>query len=111
MALKTKHIAVVCNYKLLENRVGGMDYFFWAFNTKCLAHNIKVDWFFPNTGTHGKYQEFNIIASHGLTIERNFLNHIEQNTTQYTHVITHFVELCTSFFAKLKKQIQFTTVS
>ncbi len=30
-----KKIAVVCNYGLTPNRVGGMDRFFWLFDKKC----------------------------------------------------------------------------
>lgn len=100
-----QHIAIVCNYKLLEDRIGGMDYFFWAFNKKCLEQNIKIDWFFPNNGSHGDYHTFNIIASNNTSIETNFINFIKNNTTNYTHVITHFVELCTSFYAVIKKEL------
>ncbi|WP_055435386.1 glycosyltransferase family 4 protein [Lacinutrix algicola] len=101
-----QHIAVICNYKLLENRVGGMDYFFWAFNKKCLEENITVDWFFPNTATHGDYNAFNIIANENISIEALFINHIKTNKTGYSHVVTHFVELCTSFFAEIKKNLK-----
>ncbi|QXP61691.1 glycosyltransferase family 4 protein [Olleya sp. HaHaR_3_96] len=100
-----QHIAVICNYKLLENRVGGMDYFFWTFNKKCLEQNVKVDWFFPNTATHGDYSTFNSIIAESVSIENNFINHIHSNTVNYTHVITHFVELCTPFFKTVKKKL------
>ncbi|WP_289045566.1 glycosyltransferase family 4 protein [uncultured Olleya sp.] len=97
-----QNIAVICNYKLLENRVGGMDYFFWAFNKKCLEQHIEIDWFFPNIATHGEYNTFNIIANEKAPIEESFINYTKKNNTHYTHVITHFVELCTSFHAQVK---------
>lgn len=100
-----QHIAAVCNYELLEDRVGGMDYFFWAFNKQCLERNIQIDWFFPSKAEHGDYNKFNIIATEKVSIESSFTNYIKNNTTNYTHVITHFLELCTSFFATIKKQL------
>ncbi|WP_158844246.1 glycosyltransferase family 4 protein [Algibacter sp. L1A34] len=106
-----QRIAVICNYQLLDNRVGGMDYFFWEFNTLCLQNAVKVDWFFPNQATHGRYNELNIIADKNTTIETSFINYITSNATNYTHVITHFVELCTSFFAIIKKALSTTIIS
>lgn len=111
MDIERQHIAIICNYQLLEDRVGGMDYFFWAFDTVCKKNKIKVDWFFPNQATHGKYSELNIIADKTKTVEANFSNYISNNTTNYTHVITHFVELCTSFFATIKKELSATVIA
>ncbi len=102
MELKQKHIAVICNYELLEDRVGGMDYFYWAFNKTCMEEGIKIDWFFPNIAKHGNYHEFKIIPAYDLSIEASVIKHLETNTVQYTTIITHFVELCTSFFASLR---------
>jgi glycosyltransferase involved in cell wall biosynthesis len=111
MGLKGEHIAVICNYQLPEDRLGGMDYFFWAFDALCVENNINVDWFFPNQATHGKYSQLNIIADKTTTVESNFSNYISNNTTNYTHVITHFVELCTSFFATIKKELSATVIA
>lgn len=111
MDVKEQHIAILCNYELLEDRIGGMDYFFWAFNTMCLKNNIRVDWFFPNQVTHGKYSQLNIIANKNTTVQTRFYNHITNNTTNYTHVITHFVELCTPFFATIKKKLSATVIA
>ena len=100
------HIALVCNYKLLSNRIGGMDYFFWAFNKKCIKNNINIDWFFLNNAKHGSYNKFNIIADENLSVEANFINYIKTNSVNYKYVITHFVELCTSFFSDIKKEMK-----
>lgn len=99
----TKKIAIICNYELLESRVGGMDYFFWAFNKKCAEKQIAVDWFFPNTASHGDYHLFNIISSQGKSLELHFIHHIKTQNFEYSYIITHFVELCTSFFKDIKK--------
>ena len=57
-----KKIAVICNYQLLPERVGGMDYFFWRFDQKCKENNCAIDWFFPNKATHGDYNKLNIYS-------------------------------------------------
>lgn len=97
-----QRIAVICNYELLPERVGGMDYFFWLFDAKCKENNIAVDWFFPNKGTHGKYMELNIIPSNYEDLEP-FFNRYYTNQP-YSHIITHFVELCTAFFKAIRKK-------
>lgn len=98
-----KKIAVLCNYQLLPERVGGMDYFFWEFNQKCNENNIDVDWFFPNKNKHGEYSKLNIIASNYQNVEVCFLNYCKITNRNYSYIITHFVELCTTFFYKIKQ--------
>ena len=98
--MKNSKIAVICNYELLPERVGGMDYFFWLFDQKCKANNIEAHWFFPNTSNHGNYKNATIFDSNYTNVENYFLNHFANN--QYDFVFTHFVELCTPFFKKFK---------
>jgi L-malate glycosyltransferase len=100
---KPKKIAVVCNYQLLPERVGGMDYFFWQFDHKCKQNNILVDWFFPNTSHHGSYPDLTIYAGETASVENHFLKFCSDNATDYSHIITHFIELCTPFFKKAKQ--------
>lgn len=97
-----KRIAIICNYELLESRIGGMDYFFWAFHKKCKEQDIQIDWFFPNTAVHGDYAFFNIIPSKNTTLEQHFIQHIKSKQVAYSFIITHFVELCTPFFKDIK---------
>lgn len=101
--MKPTHIALICNYELLPERIGGMDYFFWAFNKKCKEHQIEIDWFFPNKASHVGYDSFKIIPAENTSVEQHFIQYISTEKVQYTHIITHFVELCTSFFAEIKK--------
>jgi len=103
MGIKLQKIAIICNYKLLPERVGGMDYFFWDFDKKCKGNNIQVDWFFPNQSNHGNYTDLTINSNADLTLEDYFLSFYKENKPEYTHIITHFVELCTTFFFKIKK--------
>ena len=99
---KIKSIAILCNYELLPERVGGMDYFFWEFDKKCKENNLHVDWFFPNTSLHGEYPQLTIYDSNYGNIENFFLEFEKEN--EYSHIITHFLELCTPFHYKIKKQ-------
>jgi len=96
-----KKIAVICNYQLLPERVGGMDYFFWRFDQKCKENSCAIDWFFPNKATHGDYNKLNIYSSDFKNVEHYFLNHHVQN--EYDYIIMHFVELCTPTIKKIKE--------
>jgi len=96
-------IALICNYELLPGRVGGMDYFFWDFDKKCKENNISVDWFFPNESRHGGYVNLTIYSKVNISVENHFLSFIQNDNSDYTHIITHFVELCTPFFAEVRK--------
>ncbi len=97
-----KHIAILCNYRLMEERIGGMDQFFVRFDRYCTAQGVKVDWFFPNTAEHVGYSELDI-HPFGTQLEPFFLNHLKENKAQYDVIVTHFTELCTSFFKKIKQ--------
>lgn len=101
--MESRKIAVICNYKLLPERVGGMDHFFWQFDAKCKENNIQVDWFFPNHSSHGDYDKLTILESKNASLESFFLDYCLHNNSKYESVITHFVELCTPFFKKVKR--------
>ena len=98
-----KKIAVICNYELLPERVGGMDYFYWLFNTECKKNNISVTWFFPNRSHHGKYNELEIkIPENKESLETCFLNYCATENVNFDVVYVHFLELCTSFYKQIK---------
>ncbi len=109
MDVKPKKIAVLCNYELLPERVGGMDYFFWLFDEKCKANAIQVDWFFPNSASHGNYNKLTIISSNYEEVE-TFFNRNYTNQ-KYSHIVTHFIELCTSFFKSVKQKDNVTIIA
>ena len=98
-----KNIAVLCNYELLPERVGGMDYFFWMFDQKCKDNSIHIDWFFPNQSNHGNYSKLTIHASNYENVENHFYSYCLDNNRKYSIVVTHFVELCTPIFKKIKE--------
>lgn len=99
MELKKK-IAVLCDYRLMPERVGGMDRFYWRFDAECKRLGHEVVWFFPNEERHEGYVNLTIIAANGKSIEQVFLDHKQT----FDVVFTHFLELCTSFYQQVKKQ-------
>jgi glycosyltransferase involved in cell wall biosynthesis len=98
----SKKIALLCNYELLPERVGGMDYFFWLFDKRCKENNIHIDWFFSNRSDHGKYIGLTIYDCN-YNVENFFIDFCKVNKTGYSYVITHFLELCTPSFYKIKQ--------
>ncbi|MEM0541968.1 glycosyltransferase family 4 protein [Flavobacterium sp. j3] len=106
MDSKPKKIAVICDYRLMPERIGGMDYFFWMFNQKCYENNIQVDWFFPNATRHNGYEEFVLFSAENNNLEHFFYEYCRANKPVYTHVITHFLEICIPIFKKIKQVTQ-----
>ncbi len=43
----------------MPNRVGGMDYFYWLFDTECKKLNYQITWLFPNVQDFDNYTELN----------------------------------------------------
>jgi L-malate glycosyltransferase len=95
-----KKIAVLCDYRLMPERVGGMDRFFWLFDAECKALGHEIVWFFPNESRHEGYTNLTIIAANDKSMEQTFLHHGQF----YDVVFTHFLELCTPFYQQVKKQ-------
>jgi glycosyltransferase involved in cell wall biosynthesis len=88
----------------LPERIGGMDHFFWRFDAECKMQGITVIWFFPNTASHGNYGKLAIIPSEEKSLERSFLSYFQAKNDRFSHIITHFLELCTPFFKKIKQK-------
>ena len=103
MGINLKKIAILCNYELLPERVGGMDHFFWLFDKKCKENNIQADWYFPNRSSHGEYSSFTTKQSQHQNVESFFLKKCKEKQLDYSHIITHFVELCTPIFYKISQ--------
>lgn len=97
MELKKK-IAILCDYRLMPERVGGMDRFFWLFDAACKALGHEVIWFFPNEERHEGYSDFTIVVADDQSIEHAFLAY----GTTFDMMFTHFLELCTPFYKKVK---------
>lgn len=94
-----KRIAIICNYHLNPNRIGGMDRFFVAYDDACKHLGYEISWFFSGGKNHAFYKGLEVhICSKDLQLE--FLEIHKKNS--YQMVISHFVQLCTPFFKKIK---------
>ncbi|MEI6864485.1 glycosyltransferase family 4 protein [Flavicella sp.] len=90
--------AVVCNYILKRDRIGGMDRFFVLFDEQLKEKGYAVDWFFTDYTTFEFYNKLNIYSANNSSIEKKFL----ENLSNYDIIITHFTELCAKFYRDIK---------
>ena len=97
-----KKVAVICNYPLFPDRIGGMDRFFWSFDKKCKEINFQVDWYFSDFAAYEGYKNLKVLSSNQQKMESFFIHQIKLNNLKYDFVITHFLELCTPFFKEIK---------
>ena len=96
---QSKKIAVVCNYELHSNRIGGMDRFFIAYDEVCKKMGYHITWFFAGGEMFDFYNKLHLHICSG-NLEADFLKF--QKRQKYNIVITHFLELCTPFFKSIK---------
>lgn len=97
-----KKIAVVCNYALNPNRIGGMDRFWVAYDTKAKELGHEVHWYFVEYESFGFFSGLTIFSAANKNVESFFLEKASQEHLQYDILVTHFVALCTSFYKKAK---------
>lgn len=103
MDVKPKRIAVVCDYKITPNRVGGMDRFFVAYDRKLKQSGCEVHWYFSSVENFDFYNQLMMFDAKNNGVESFFINTIVQNKLVYDVLVTHFVSLCTPFFQNAKK--------
>ncbi|RAJ25218.1 glycosyltransferase involved in cell wall biosynthesis [Gelidibacter algens] len=97
-----KSIAVICNYEIREDRIGGMDRFFEAFDTKAKTQGYTIHWFFKGEKVIDFYKGLDITLTQTASVESLFLNDLKKDTRSYDYVITHFTELCAPFYKAVK---------
>jgi L-malate glycosyltransferase len=95
------HIAILCNYELKEERIGGMDRFFKTFNDELVERGAEVTWFFTGNKRIDFYNDVQFYVTGNQPVESFFLEYIKSEK-RFDVIITHFVELCTNFFKKVK---------
>ena len=101
-----KHIAVICNYELKPDRIGGMERFFKAYNEELLRKGHKLTWFFSGGREFDFYSGFELyLAGQQESVETFALNFLKENES-FDIIVTHFLALCTSFYKKLKSNSQ-----
>ncbi len=98
-----KKIAVVCNYALNPNRIGGMDRFWVGYDTKAKSLGYEIDWYFSDYQSFEFFSGLTICSANNQNVERFFLEKVTQEQLKYDILITHFVALCTSFFKNAKR--------
>ena len=75
-----KRIAVVCNYKLNPNRIGGMDRFYLAYDTRAKELGFEVHWYFTEFNKpFDFFSKLTIFTSENKPIEEFFLKKIDKN--------------------------------
>lgn len=100
--IKNKKIAVVCNYALNPNRIGGMDRFWLAYDSEAKALGYEVDWYFSDYQPFDFFSGLTIYSANNQNVEQFFLETVSQKHIKYAVLITHFVALCIPFFKKAK---------
>lgn len=99
----TKSIAVICDYSLNPQRIGGMDRFFLAYNKALIRQGYNPSWFFSNGQQFEFYEDFDLHFSREKeSVESFFLNFLKRGA-RFDVVVTHFLALCTPFFKQLKE--------
>jgi glycosyltransferase involved in cell wall biosynthesis len=99
---KNKKIAIVCNYALNPNRIGGMDRFYVAYDAKAKMLGYEIDWYFVDYHPFDFFSGLTIFSSDNQNIESFFLQKVNQEHLKYDILVTHFLALCTSFFKEAK---------
>lgn len=98
-----QHIAVVCNYELKSDRIGGMDRFFRAYDKELKIKGCYVKWFFAGNNHPDFHSDLDVSLAGSEPLESFFTNHLRLKK-EYSVVVTHFIALCTPFFKKIKEK-------
>lgn len=99
---KPKKIAVVCDYALNPNRIGGMDRFYVAYDAKAKELGFEIDWYFKDYQGFDFFSGLTIFSADNQNVESFFLEKLEKEKIKYDVLVTHFTALCSSFFKKAK---------
>lgn len=97
-----KKIAIVCNYALNPNRIGGMDRFWVLYDSEAKALGYEVDWYFLDYQPFDFFSGMTIYSAKNQNVDQFFLEKTNHEQLKYVVLITHFVALCTSFFRNAK---------
>jgi glycosyltransferase involved in cell wall biosynthesis len=97
-----KKIAVVCNYALNPNRIGGMDRFYVAYDKNAKELGYEIDWYFLDYKPFDFFSGMTIFSADNQNVEQFFLEKVVNEKQHYDLLITHFVALCTDFFKNAK---------
>jgi len=97
-----KLIAVICEYILIPDRIGGMDRFFKAYDSALKEKGYSITWFFKDVKKFDFYKDLTIVNAQNNDIESFFLEYSKKNKNKYDIVITHFLTPISSFYKRVK---------
>lgn len=97
-----KKIAVVCNYVLNLNRIGGMDRFYVRYDLAAKQLGYEISWYFLNYEPFDFYSTLSIFSANNQNKEAFFLHKGRHENRKYDILVTHFLSICTPFFKKVK---------
>ena len=95
-----KKIAIICDYIIKSNRIGGMDRFYKLYDSELKKVGIQTDWYFTNIEVTDFYNQLNMISAKGNLVEQKFIE-VSRNKS-YDIIVTHFTQLCTHYYKQYK---------
>ena len=99
-----KTIAVICDYVLRPDRIGGMDRFFKLYDAQLKKQGHTVEWYFTNYQPFDFYKNIIIYSAKGIKVEQLFVDTCLLEKKYYDVIVTHFTELCTPFYKQYHQQ-------
>lgn len=100
-----KSVAIICEYILFPERIGGMDHFFVAYDKALKKNGYNVSWFFKNVTMFDFYNELTIVSADNKGIESFFIDYCTSKNKKYNIVITHFLQPVSPFFKHIKRMM------
>lgn len=94
-------VAIICEYNIFPDRIGGMDRFFVAFDEALKNEGYTVEWFFKDVKIYEFYNELTIQSAQGSNLEHFFMDYISTGI-RFDLVISHFLSPISSFHKKIK---------
>lgn len=98
-----KKIAIICDYILKPERIGGMDRFYKLYDNELRNEGYQVDWYFTNFEPFDFFKDLKIYSAKGKPVERFFIETTKKKNKEYQLIITHFTSLCTVFYKEFNK--------
>lgn len=102
--MSPKKIAILCNYVLKPNRIGGMDRFYKLLDSKLKEKKCQIDWYFLDAKEFDFYKDVTVFSAKGNSVEEFFISESKRGKHKYDIIITHFTELCTPYY-KIFRQL------
>ena len=97
-------IAVICNYVLHPDRIGGMDRFFKLFDESVKKEGHQIIWIFADVIRHSFYKDVTIFSAENNGLLQFTEDYLKKNKAKVDLLITHFVTQYSSHFKRFKKE-------